>query len=267
MPKSGSTWLYTFLKTHPQCFVPSIKDLYFFDREYHRGLSWYGDFFEPGRGVPLRADISHDYIFHPHAAQRIHHDLGDCKIMICFRNPIEKEFSAYLFGKRNGQIQGSFMEGLKNGYHKPERCLYAKFLEQYESVFGRDRIHLAFFDDLKADPAGFARDFCTFTGLDFLPDYPYARKVLPASRPRSAILARWVKETAMAVRRCGGLELVGRIKSTPWVQKLLYTPYKSQDKPRISREEFHHLARFFERDIAQLEKMTGRDLSHWLERE
>ena len=29
--KSGSTWLYEVLRRHPEVFVPSVKDLYFFD--------------------------------------------------------------------------------------------------------------------------------------------------------------------------------------------------------------------------------------------
>ena len=35
--KAGSSWLHTMLDHHPQVYVTEAKDLYFFDRFYHRG--------------------------------------------------------------------------------------------------------------------------------------------------------------------------------------------------------------------------------------
>lgn len=39
--KAGSTWLFNFLKSHNEVFVPAAKDLYYFDKYYQLGERWY----------------------------------------------------------------------------------------------------------------------------------------------------------------------------------------------------------------------------------
>lgn len=203
MPKSGSTWIYELFRSHESVYVPTIKDIYFFNQEYARGLDWYSSFYDSASDGVTCVDISHDYIFCPDAAYRIRNDISDAKIIICFRNPIQKEFSAYLFGQRNGGNDFSFKEGLNNGYLDPSKCLYGKFLQEYLSVFPRDNLLVLFFDDLESDPQGFAKQLFDFIGVEELHDYPYSRKVLPASRPRLKVIAKLIKLVAVVARRMG----------------------------------------------------------------
>ena len=55
--KAGSSWLHEVLIRHEQVFMPDAKDLYFFDRYYDRGVSWYATQFKdagPGHQSSVR---------------------------------------------------------------------------------------------------------------------------------------------------------------------------------------------------------------------
>ena len=48
VPRGGTTWLHTWLDSHPQvCMSTRRKEVRFFDRHYERGLGWYESFFCP----------------------------------------------------------------------------------------------------------------------------------------------------------------------------------------------------------------------------
>lgn len=39
--RAGTTWLHRALARHPQVFVPTAKEVLFFDQHWERGLHWY----------------------------------------------------------------------------------------------------------------------------------------------------------------------------------------------------------------------------------
>ena len=39
--RCGTTWLYESLAAHPEVYVSRPKELYFFTKNYMRGLDWY----------------------------------------------------------------------------------------------------------------------------------------------------------------------------------------------------------------------------------
>jgi len=109
--KSGSTWLYEVLRQHAQCFVPPVKDIYFFDRYYERGLDWYFRFFEAAPPGTLAAgELSHDYLFSSAAAERIAQDLPGVKLITSLRDPAERTFSHYLYMIRSGRTRLDFAD-------------------------------------------------------------------------------------------------------------------------------------------------------------
>ena len=44
-PRCGTTWLAKALGSHPEVFMPSRKELHFFDREYESGIASYSAHF------------------------------------------------------------------------------------------------------------------------------------------------------------------------------------------------------------------------------
>ncbi len=98
-------------------------------------------------------------------------------------------------------------------------------------------IYLAVFDDLVADPQAFVDGLLRWLDIDPLElsdELLEAR--LPAGRARSALMARWARRAADVVRERDGANLVGRVKRSPTVQKVLYRTL-SDDKPVMSDAE------------------------------
>lgn len=265
--KSGSTWLYNVLSQHPDCYVPAIKDIYYFDQQYKRGMDWYRSFFSAvSPQYDAVGEFSHDYLFSEVAARRIARDLPSVKLMTCLRNPVERSFSQYLFFIRSGLTRQPFEKAIKKFPQLIDNSLYFKHLSVYFRHFRRSQLGIFLFDDLKADPQGFACKVFKFLELPFSAAVDYGKKVLPASRPRNYLLAGLAKEGANLARALGLLELVGMVKTSRLVQ-LLYKPYDQNDRPTLHPETKHFLRELFAPDIQSLEYLLETDLSHWLSQE
>ncbi len=262
--KTGSTWLFELLRRHPQCYVPIAKDIYFFDRFYDRGMSWYASFFA---GAPRDAraigELSHDYLFSELAAERMARDLPDVKVLTCLRDPVERSFSHYLYLVRSGLTGLSFSEAIEAFPEIVTHSRYATYLKAYLKHFRRSQIGIFFFDQLRSDPRGFARGIFNMLNLEYLEDLPYEKQVLPASRPRYRWLARAARGAAVLARSMGMATMVGVVKRS-FVRELLYERYTAANRPRLSETQTRELRAMFRDDIMCLQNMVDRDLSHWL---
>lgn len=262
--KTGSSWLYDILRQHPRCFVPAVKDLYFFDRYYERGLAWYCRYFEDAPADALAiGELSHDYLFSPLAADRIAADLPGVTLLTSLRDPVERSFSHYLYMIRSGRTRLSFEDALRTFPELVDNSLYGRHLAEYARRFSAQQLHVLMFEDLVADSRRFARAVFDALGLPFVEDLDYARHVLPASRPRSFALARLAKLGAVAARDLGLAALVGRVKHSRLAQTL-YVSYGRDDKPRIAPETARALRLTFAPDIERLQALVGRNLASWL---
>jgi len=261
--KTGSTWLHHVLLQHPECYVPSCKDIYFFDRYYDRGMDWYLSFFKNAPShVKVMGELSHDYLFSDAAAERIARQLPGVKLISSLRDPAERSFSHYLYMVRSGRTRAPFEEALTKFPELIDKSLYHKHLSRYFRRFDRSQMGIFFFEDLKADPERFARGIFEFLDLPFLESIGRSDTVLPASRPRSFILARLAKMGANISRDMGFTNLVGTVKYS-FLAKLLYRGYSEDNRPRLDPETRHVLMKLFEPDIRQLQDLLEKDLSHW----
>ena len=59
--KTGSSWMFNLLRSHPECFVPRAKDIYFFNKYYHLGWDWYLSHFKNADSFKAVGELSHDY--------------------------------------------------------------------------------------------------------------------------------------------------------------------------------------------------------------
>ena len=256
--KAGSTWLFRLLSQHADVFMTPAKDLYFFDRYYDRGLDWYAHQFDGATGQRIVAEISHDYLYDRKAASRLKNDLSEVKLMVCLREPCERTFSAYLYLVKCGQFSGTFEDALVAHPGLINRSLYGKHLSIYLDHFPREQIYCAAFAELQRDAQSFADN--VLGALD-LPPLSLPQKLrenaLPAGRSRSVLLTRLVRYTADLVRGWGMPNLVGRIKASQHVQRLLYARYGEDERPQPAPQTVARLREIFEPDLVFLDKILG----------
>lgn len=263
--KTGSTWIYESLKLHPEVCVAKAKDIYFFDKFFSKGVAWYESMFSHCKGKKAAGEVSHDYLFSEDACKRIHKIIPNVKLITCLRNPVERAFSAYLFLVRHGITTDDFFTSIKRFPEIIHRSCYAEPLKKYISTFGRGHILILRFDDLENNPLNFVSQIYKFIGVDatYKPEEILHRKVLPAAKPRNLSIAFITKQLALFVRHIGFPNIVGKVKQSPFVQKLLYVPYEEKNRPTISGNEKKYLQKFFEPHITALENLLGEGFNEW----
>jgi len=261
--KAGSSWLHEVLLTHPQVFMPEAKDLYFFDRYYDRGLGWYlGQFSGATPEQIVVGEVCQDYLFSEAAPARIHESLGDITMMVTLRDPADRAYSSYLYMLKQGQEPGTFLEALASRPELLDHGRYATGLDRYRAVFGPDAVHVAVFDDLVSDPQAFIDALLLRLGLDplTLSDEQLAAR-LPAARARNRALSRMARGAADIVReKLDGANLIGRVKRSRLVQRMLYVPL-GDDKPTMTDEERTAVHVALADEIEALDRVYGLDLA------
>lgn len=254
-PKAASTWVYEMLKNHPQVFMSPAKELHYFDIYYHLGERWYLKHFKnAGARYTVVGEVSHDYLYSVDACRRIQRDLGNIKLMVCLREPVERAFSEYLYMVRQGYLRCSFEKAIEERPEIIEHGKYAKYLRPYLDLFGKDNLIIMLFDDLKFSADGYWRQLCDALSIDPTVSPPSkGQQVLHAASPRNWIVARGAKEAAMLMRKAGLSTAVTRVKSSQVVQWLLYRSFERGQEPSIASETREHLKSYFREDVALLD--------------
>lgn len=111
--KAGTTSLFKYLLRHGHYLRPLLKDVYFFDNNYAKGVDWYRSFYptrariaarEKEVGGPVRTgEGATYYLLHPLAPQRVRETYPDIKLIVLLRDPVERAFSHFFHNKRMGQ--------------------------------------------------------------------------------------------------------------------------------------------------------------------
>jgi hypothetical protein len=280
------------LRTHPGIFMPENKEPHFFafpegamsfatsrDAYRHRLTitDWtaYQRLFDGCRRDQKAGEASTHYLYSAIAPRRIHDRLPDVRLIAILREPARRAYANYLHLVRQGfETAATFEEGLAREQARLEagwdtfwryRGLgrYAGQVERYLAVFDRSQLRVVLHDDLVRDPAGVVRSLYTFLDVDpdFVPDLD--RRVNRSGVPRwrwiqslmadpPPVVRQWARRWLSADRRSRIAEGISAINNR--------APEPPEATLRALRREFHP-------DVESLERLLGRDLSAWKERE
>lgn len=261
--KSGSTWLYQTLRLHSQVFLPSVKELFFFDRFYAKGWNWYGSYFKgAGERHRIVGEICHDYLFSLLACERIARDLPHVKLMVCLREPAQRAFSQYLYMLKVGLLDCDFESALQSENELIEHSCYLRYLSGYFQRFRRDQIYVAIFEDLVTDPQRFFDGICNFLNVErvILPNQ-LQEKVLPAGKPKLRRVAKLARGVGWNIRRLGFPGIVGRVKDLPLLARLLYSSNGTNGMHSMSLGAQAYLRKIFTPEVQRLDELLATNLS------
>lgn len=153
--RSGTTSLYQYLVQHPAIRSARGKEQHFFDDQFDRGIIWYRSRFPPiwSREINRRilqhpwitGEASPYYLFHPHAAARIRAELGNIKLIVLLRNPIDRAYSQYSLNVKKEREPLSFEDAIEKEFERlageKEKMLddptYTSFAYQHYSYLSR----------------------------------------------------------------------------------------------------------------------------------
>ena len=278
--KAGTTSLDRYLRTHPEIFLPAVKEpsYYAFTGPDDTGRprppgaitdrSAYLALFDRVADERAIGEVSPEYLAHPDAADAIAVDLPDAKLIAVLRNPVERGYSDYLMYVRDGREPLDFAAALAAQAerlgagdprgHYVDTGMYGEQLERFYQRFDRAQIRVYLFEELTADPAACVQDMFDFLGVDttFVPPDLGEHNVsgVPRNRVQAALL-RARAQIGPSLKRV----VPPTLRTT--IDRRLQS---GLDRPPIPDAVRTELADVFRADNELLGRLLERDLGYWL---
>jgi hypothetical protein len=268
--KSGTTWLWACLREHPDIFMPAMKELEFFDSRYDLGLEWYQSCFNAAGGR-LCGEISPQYMHNSAAFDRMRFLAGRCKLIVAFRNPIDRAFSHFLMDARewSGVSDEEKLERFRQlveegGSKYVEFGFYARQLRPYVEAFGLSNIHVVLFDDIRERPGEVMQGLLTFLGVDdSFVSSQLGTPVNAAKRYRSPRLFRLMRRLVRLLEAVGVGRFVLFLKRTAVRDRIIAMFEVDQAYSPLPASLRRRMLAIYEDDCAELSRLIDRDLSFW----
>ncbi len=185
--RSGTTSLYEYLIQHPSIIKGIGKEVYFFDKEFQKGVNWYKSFF-PTKFTKSRlenklqtscltCEATPRYLYHPSSPKRVFEIIPHIKLIVLLRNPIDRAYSHYQMEVSSGNEELSFenaidqeknrisydMQKMENDenfysvnfYRKSylTRGIYVNQIKRWFKYFPREQFLILKSEDLYSDPS------------------------------------------------------------------------------------------------------------------
>ena len=286
--KSASTFIQNCLANHPDIYLPAGETPYFEDPDYDAAPDDYFRTLFAGHTERLAGIKRPNYIGRTEVPPRITRDLPDIPLIAVLRNPIERVVAAYFHQIKYGAFPATPMEdGLTDVLDKGplsrkwprsrellEFGLYARHLEDYRHFLDRGRLLCLLHDDIVRDPLKAIQSCYDYLGVDasHVPSNLDERpQKVTYSIPRLSFLARRNRflhsynadRTRLVRRRMNPLEW-GIVAAITGIDRFVLARVLQSSKPPLSPVLHRRLADYYAGDVADLQAMLGRDLSHWL---
>lgn len=278
--KAATTTLHDILKQHPDIFLPSTKEAWFFhrDEKYQKGLDWYShEYFVGYDNEKAVGEITPEYMFFEKVPGRIFKELGqDVKFLFILRNPVDRAYSHYLMTKRRGLDTLSFEkaiehenERIREGFREKvhfsyiARGLYSEQIERYLDFFPKNNMmFLVFEEDIAVHIEESIKKILCFLEVH---EMKLNCTIIsnPATAPKITMLRdliyrpNFIRRIVKQLVPSFGL----RSKIRKGVDKLNQRPYQSSKLDEKIRQQT--LRRYFAEEIIKLEQIIERDLSIW----
>jgi Sulfotransferase domain len=261
--RSGTTWVHQLLLGHSQVATTVVKEINFFNLNYEKGEAWYREHFMPVNGATrLLADISPTYIMDANVLARVHETVRDPLLMVNLRSPYERLVSWYYRYFEDEDPISMLAVGGEAHEAGLQVGLIAPTLERYIDLFGRNRLILVDYEDLKRNPADLARQVQRRLGLDIEMPRSITRVVNASTHSRSASLRRLVHLAGWLPSKVSP-ELFYRLRYSVLHDIVLRWRPLPQSTIRENVAVLDSLRPPFERDIDRLEELLQMDLSGW----
>jgi len=286
--KCGTTSLYYYLKQHPQVCMADPKEPRFFEMEYAQGMEsyWQTYFASVWEGQPAIGEAAPRNLYLPYVGPRIKAEIPDAKLIVILRNPIERAFSHWWMTYSLGVEKLSFDEAmvanweqLRDGVNFEGEAgealwreaihwggayrtvkyrwyldmgYYAQQLERYLGLFDQSQIKILFTADLRKRTQAVLDEVCAFLGVETgftQVDTTHQMVGLP--------------QNAVPLLRLAQLTRTHYLIPQSFRAKIVALFNRYSRKPQMNAVTRVWLIEHYAPHNRALERLTGRDLSHW----
>ena len=266
--KCATSWLHEVLQAHPQIFTSDPKEIDFFTAFYDRGYEWYERHFADGASATARGETSPSYFYHPLAPERIKAYQPDAKLIVIFRDPVDRAFSNHLHELRTWHFTSSerFEDGLRNNPCYLEQSRYAKHMARWFDVFPREQILPLIFEEITQTPDQAIRQVYAFLGVD-----PEGKVDISRTSSNESVafkydrLQKFLQSGGNTLRRAGLGAALERFKGVGPVNYLMNLNKRDLrvEAPPLTDDTRAALAAELEADVRELARLLDRDSFPW----
>lgn len=210
--KAGTTWVYDYFTHRGDICLPNqVKETFFFDRYWQRGIDWYAGHFRhcADKKKQRCVEVGPSYFHHPQVPGRISQALGDIPLVVTLRDPIRRAWSHYLHLQRYGYTKLSLREATQEFPEILTASHYTNCLAGWYEFFSPETIYFVWQELLAHSPEGYAHTLCDALSVEYR---PVPKSLLSPSyesgQPRSRLVARLGNRTSYVLRDLGLYKLV-----------------------------------------------------------
>ncbi len=265
-PRTGTTWLYHCLSNHKEIFLPRVKQLHFFDKFFHKGVHWYKSRFNVS-GETAIGEITPDYFCRARYAERIADTLTDVKLVILFRDPVERAFSQYkIRARRDRYGDKSFMDVYKEDDCLMHNSLYGENLSAFLKFSPAEKFLIIDYNSLSSHPRLALNKIYTFLNVshDQVPEDILNNRF---SQSTGYAGLQWFETCVGVLRRIltrskPGLLFVRLLKSMGIVKTV--KSLNTASIPVLSKDEYAVAKKDFEADLDRFKQLVMENsIDYW----
>lgn len=203
--KTGTSWIHSVLEGRNDVRLPSsVKETFFFDRYYEKGLGWYDSQFDGGSAATT-VEVAPSYGGFPAVPARLAKDLPAARLVMTVRDPVERTISQYLHEIRYGYYSEAIENHLAATDHIVRESMYGAILARWLDHVAPERIAVIRYEGLRDNPEAFVQSVWAAVGLPAQAGQsaPADHFVNDAREPKLAALSRAATIGADALRAVG----------------------------------------------------------------
>jgi len=264
--RSGTTWVDRYLRSRGDiCLPEAVKEIFFFDRHFDRGLDYYRGHFAPKPDHKMIMEITATSFDHSDAPQRIYDSCGDNIRLVCpLRHPIIRSYSLYLHYLRYGIVTGTLQEAIEQEPQIITSSFYADHLRGWFDQFGQDKVHIIFQEDLEHNQEKFIHSLCDALGIEYQAANPEVQgKYNVTTFSNFGFVAAFSQRVADGLRACNLYQVINFAKAIGLKQLIFGKERPDTQKNNIPPEDFQFLLEKLEGQIEALERLIGHKVERW----
>lgn len=285
--RCGTTSLYNYLKQHPEIRLPSKKEPKYFssidinfplmgpgdksvESEIIKDKNKYYELFQNIQDDFITGEASSDYFYyHNKSIKRIKEELGDIKIIILLRNPVERTISAYNNCLRDSRESLSLNEAISIENQRissnydwmwayKSGSLYYEGVSNFLSQFSK--VHIMIFENFIEKPNFEMNKVLEFLELKNDFNFDYTAIYSKSGKPKNTLIK-------IISSRSGFFFIIRKIFIKIFPRNFLeILASRFFKKVSFNTKTKSDLYSFFKSDIDNLEKLTKINLSKWKRR-
>lgn len=264
--RAGTTWVDRYLRSRGDvCLPEEVKEVFFFDRNFDRGIDFYKSHFTVKPEHHILMEITATSFDCADAPQRVYDLFGDNITLICpLRHPIVRSYSLYLHYLRYGIVNGTLGDAIAQEPQIIKSSYYAEHLLRWIDLFGADKIQFLFQEELEDNQEQYVIHLCQALNLPHIkPSDDVKGRYNVTTFSKFGPLASTAQRIADLLRSYKLYAIINFAKKLG-LKKLIFGKERPEtQKTSIPEDDLIILNRELGQEIEKLEGLLGISLDQW----